>query len=191
MAEASTLTDALTILQDAQKALIDAKVALVTHNDDEDAHQAIQDRIKKLENDDNIYSNDEIEDLIEKQLDAHAAQDFRTAHANWEGWYEGYQNTITSIYTRLTNLEKKDTSEDKTDLDATLAAIEEKYAAQLESLQKAFKAAQDQGQTELADMYKENIQKTLDAKSKEIMEAIEAWQKEHGTSTDDSTDSKA
>ena len=184
MAESTSITEALVKLQNAQEELVKAREDLIKHNDDEDAHKALQDRIRALETDENIYTNDEIEQLVKEGVGAHASQSFQVAHDGWEEYNTQLQTTLSLLTDRITKLEEKGSSDDdKTDLEVTLNAIEEKYSIQLTNLQKAFKEAQEQGQTELANSYKESIQKTLDSKNNEMMAAIEAWQAEHSSSS--------
>ena len=182
MAESTSITEALVKLQDAQNELVKAREDLIAHNDDEDAHKALQDRIKALETSDTVYTNEEIEKIVKTGIEAHTSQSFQLAHPGWDEYSAQLQSTISVLTDRVTKLEEKgSSSEDKTDLEVTLNAIEEKYSIQLTNLQTAFKEAQEQGQTELANSYKESIQKTLDAKNAEMMAAIEAWQKEHSS----------
>lgn len=184
MAETTSITEALVKLQNAQEELVKAREDLIKHNDDEDAHKALQDRIRALETDENIYTNDEIKQLVKEGVEAHASQSFQIAHPGWEEYSTQLQTTLSLLTDRITKLEEKGSSDDdKTDLEVTLNAIEEKYSIQLTNLQKAFKEAQEQGQTELANSYKESIQKTLDSKNNEMMAAIEAWQAEHSSSS--------
>ena len=184
MAESTSITEALVKLQNAQEELVKAREDLIKHNDDEDAHKALQDRIRALETDENIYTNDEIKQLVKEGVEAHASQSFELAHPGWEEYNIQLQTTLSLLTDRITKLEEKGSSDDdKTDLEVTLNAIEEKYSIQLTNLQKAFKEAQEQGQTELANSYKESIQKTLDSKNNEMMAAIEAWQAEHSSSS--------
>ena len=184
MAETTSITEALVKLQNAQEELVKAREDLIKHNDDEDAHKALQDRIKALETSENIYTNEQIKELVKKELKAHTSQSFELAHPGWEEYSTQLQSNLSTIIDRITKLEEKgSTSDDKTDLELTLNAIEEKYSIQLTNLQKAFKEAQEQGQTELANSYKESIQKTLDSKNNEMMAAIEAWQAEHSSSS--------
>ena len=184
MAETTSITEALVKLQNAQEELVRAREDLIKHNDDEDAHKALQDRIKALETSENIYTNEQIKELVKKELKVYISQSFELAHPGWEEYNIQLQTTLSLLTDRITKLEEKGSSDDdKTDLEVTLNAIEEKYSIQLTNLQKAFKEAQEQGQTELANSYKESIQKTLDSKNNEMMAAIEAWQAEHSSSS--------
>lgn len=184
MAESTSITEALVKLQNAQEELVKAREDLLKHNDDEDAHRALQERIRALETSENIYTNEEIKQIVKEDVKAHAEQQFQLAHPGWEEYSLQLTSTLSTLTDRITKLEAKDiTGDDKTDLELTLNAIEEKYSIQLTSLQKAFKEAQERGQTELANSYKESIQKTLDSKNDEMMAAIEAWQTEHSSSS--------
>lgn len=179
---ATTITEAVSILQAAQQDLVAAKEALLTHDDDENAHPALRERISALEENDTLYTNADIDERINDKLDAHKATNFQTAHTGWEDYDTEMTEKILELSNELEELKLKVDSDDdddsgsETSLSAEIRAIEQKYAAQLEALQNSYQAAKDNGQDELAELYKENIQATLDAKNAEILEAIEKWQ---------------
>ena len=106
MAETTSITEALVKLQNAQEELVKAREDLIKHNDDEDAHKALQDRIRALETDENIYTNDEIKQLVKEGVEAHASQSFQVAHAGWEEYNTQLQTTLSLLTDRITKLEE-------------------------------------------------------------------------------------
>ena len=177
----TTITEAVAILQSAQQDLVAAKASLVDHNNDEDAHHALQERLSKLENSDTLYTNADIDARINEQLDVHKNDSFKTAHTGWDEYETTVTNAMTDLHNDVEELKLKvdtgaDDDQTETSLSVIIRQIELKYAAQLEALQNSYQSAKDNGQDELAELYKQNIQVTLDAKNAEILKAIEDWQ---------------
>lgn len=186
----TNISDVLAALNDAQAALVRATENLVAHDDNEDAHPALRERLTNLEESDNIYTKDEIEDLVRDGIKTHSDQSFKTAHTEWDEYEQGLTSTINRIDSDIETLKQKTSgdSEDeeaKADLAYKIKQIEDKYAVQLDSLQRAYREAVAQGQDDLAEMYKNNIEQTLDAKNAEIIAVIKEWEDAGGSSSPD------
>jgi hypothetical protein len=180
-ASSESISAAITQLQEATKALIELKEYIEMHNLNTEAHPDIRELIDRLIDDEPIYSNTQIREIIHELLDAHKEENFKDAHTGWAEYENAVTERFTQIETDITEIRDilRGKEEAKTDLDAKLLAIENRYAPVLARLQTALKEAQLAGDTELADSYRRTIQEELDRKTAEIMHAVEEWQHEH------------
>ena len=175
------LTAAVQALQEAEADLVAAIKTISEHNTDTTAHEDIREAIEALKEVDAIYTKTEIEQMINEKVDAHTELTYDKAHPGWEAYDEALQSKLTEITTAIQELQDKLAGKDKedSDLQTALQEIEDKYAPIIENISKALQAAEEAGNTELAEQYKTTLKETLDQKTKELIEATEKWQIEH------------
>lgn len=180
-ASSESISAAITQLQEATQALVAMKEYIEAHNLNVEAHADIRELIKRLIDDEPIYSNTQIREIINELLDEHKNTNFKDAHTGWEEYEQSVTSQFEQITTDINEIRDilRGREEAKTDLDAKLLAIENKYAPILDRLQTSMKEAQLAGDTELADSYRRTIQEELDRKTAELMATIEEWQQEH------------
>ena len=178
MTVAENLGAAVSALQDAQEALVEATDRIEEHNIDTEAHADIRAIINDIQNSDTIYTRDQIDELIYNAVNAHASTAFKTAHPGWDAYEETVNNRLAALELKCQELQDKldGVDDQNSDLQIQLQTIENKYAPILEQLSKALVAAQEAGSTELADQYRETIAATLDQKKTELLAAVAAWQ---------------
>lgn len=178
MTVAENLSAAVSALQDAQEALVEATDKLGEHNIDTKAHADIRAIIDEILNSDTIYTRTEIDALIYNAVTAHASTAFKTAHPGWDAYEETVTDRLAALELKCQELQDKldGVDDQNSDLQVQLQAIENKYAPILEQLSKALVAAQEAGSTELADQYRGTIAATLDQKKTELIAAVAAWQ---------------
>jgi len=180
-ATSESISAAIAQLQEATNALVEMKEYIEMHNLNSEAHADIRELVERLLDDEPIYSNTQIREIINTLLDGHKETNFKTAHTGWDEYERSVADRFSQIETDITEIKDilRGKEEAKTDLDAKLLAIENRYAPVLARLQTALKEAQLAGDTELADSYRRTIQEELDRKTAEIMQAVEEWQQEH------------
>ena len=178
MTVAENLSAAVSALQDAQEALVEATDKIEEHNINTNAHPDIRGIITDILNSESIYTRSEIDALIYNAVTAHASTAFKTAHPGWDAYEETVADRLAALELKCQELKDKldGVDDQNSDLQIQLQAIENKYAPILEQLSKALVAAQEAGSTELADQYRETIAATLDQKKTELLEAVAAWQ---------------
>lgn len=179
----SAVTDAIAALQAAQKTLVDATKSIETHNIDLEAHADIRELIQKLMDSDVVYTKTEIRALIDAGLKTHLDTVFDKAHPGWDVYNKNTQSTLEDLAGKLETLEGRlDTltgTAGMTDLQKQLQAVEDRYAPILAGLQASFSQAEKNGQTTLAEEYKNSISRTLDEKKNELLAVMTTWQEAH------------
>ena len=179
----SELTEAIAVLQSAQADLVAARKTIVDHNIDLEAHADIREALTRLIEGEAIYTRSEIKKLIADGLAAHVATAFDKAHAGWGDYNTALQTTLNGLIAKVDALEKRldaaAGTENMTELEKQLQAVEDKYAPILSNLQESFSAAEKANQTVLAEECKSSIAKTLDEKKNELLAVMTAWQTTH------------
>lgn len=178
MTVAENLSAAVSALQDAQEALVEATNAIEEHNIDTEAHPDIRSIVDEILNSDTMYTREQIDTLIYNAVQAHAATAFQTAHPGWDTYEETVANRLAALELKCQELQDKldGVDDQNSDLQIQLQTIENRYAPILEQLSRALVAAQEAGSTELATQYRETIAATLDQKKTELLAAVAAWQ---------------
>lgn len=180
MPEAVNLQEALVELQKTQELAEDAIKDLTDHNANEDAHPDIRRILQKLVNSDAIWTNQQIQDLVETLLKVHSDTDFKTAHPGWEIFQNDLETRFEEIMTKYNELKDRVdqwyNAQGSTDLQIEIQKVMDKYSPILENLQEAYRQAVDNKQDALAEQYKQNIQSTLEQQNAEIMEVIAKYE---------------
>ena len=175
----TALVDAISLLQKAQATLEEAIKSINDHNIATDSHMDIRNILDTILNGDEIYTRDQIIDLISEKLDAHIAADIDKAHPSITTAIEEINENILSIAQRVDQLESwrdGEESGENTELQRLIKEVTDRYAPILEALQISFREAQEAGQAEVADAIKQNIQETMDQQTADIMKVIDDWQ---------------
>ena len=177
----TNLSNALAALQEAQTVLEAEHAHIENHNIDVEAHPDIRELIDRIMDSEEVYSNTQIRAIINELLDAHKATGFKTAHPGWTAFETALSDQLAALTQRITTIEARLDAQASasTDLAARLAIVENKYAPILDSLTEQLTAAQNAGDTLLADSYKETIRLQLANKAQEELDVITAWQEEH------------
>lgn len=177
------LTAAIVALQEAQAKLVQAYTEFAKHNVDDKAHEDIRRAILKLTEGEAIYTREQINQLIADGIGAHIEKDFKIAHEGWDVWEKALTTKLSSFETRMQELNDKlnGITASQGGLQAELQRIENKYAPIIENLAAALQAAEEAGNTELANQYRVTMKATLDQKTNELIEAAQKWQNEHAT----------
>lgn len=177
--EVAALSAALAEVNELGRKLTAALEELNTHNSSSTAHEDIRKAVKDLIESGTIYTNDQIVEIVQSKLAAHANTDFKTAHPGWNEYSTNLEDRLTTMAADIVDLKSKiasqETTEPETELAAALQAITDKYAPILASLQEAFTSAKANGQDELATSYQQNIKETLDAQTAEMVAVLEAY----------------
>lgn len=175
------LSDAISALQEAQGALVAEHEHIEQHNIDVEAHPDIRELIDRIMDSEEVYSNTQIRAIINDQLNEHVNTEFKTAHPGWSTFADQLTDTLASLRADITAIQNRlDARDDaQTDLAERLAVVENKYAPILDNLTRELTAAQNAGDTLLADSYKETIRLQLNNKAQEELDVITAWQAEH------------
>ena len=176
------LLDATQQLQDAQANLEQAISDLTSHNTDLEAHPDIRAILDKILSGDHIYTRQQIVELIEEKLDIHISAEPKDAHASMANQIDELNNALQAALTRIEALENwrnGTDDEDRTELERRIQEVEDRYQPILEALQQSFKEAQEAGNDEIAAAIKTNIETTMNQKTQDIMDVIDAWQKEN------------
>ena len=180
MPEAVNLQEALVELQKTQELAEDAIKDLTDHNANSDAHPDIRRILQKLVNSDAIWTNQQIQDLVETLLKVHSDTDFKTAHPGWEIFQNDLETRFEEIMTKYNELKDRVdqwyNAQGSTDLQIEIQKVMDKYSPILENLQEAYRQAVDNKQDALAEQYKQNIQSTLEQQNAEIMEVIAKYE---------------
>ena len=90
MTDTNTLTEALENLQAAQLACEKALEYIENHNIDEDAHADIRSELNKIKNDGAIYTNDQIEQIVEDGLKEHVEAELEEAHPKFKEYLHNF-----------------------------------------------------------------------------------------------------
>lgn len=183
MSTAESISAAITQLQEATNALLELKNYIESHNVNIEAHQDIREAVNRILDGESIYSNTQIRELINENLNEHKNQNFNVAHPGWDEVNEALTERLATIESNIQEIKDylNGQKEAQTDLDAALAAVEARYAPVLDRLISAMKAAQLAGDTELADSYIVTIDAELARKSAELKQVMEDWQREHSS----------
>lgn len=174
-----TLLEAVAELQSAAAKLQNAISALGEHDTNPNAHEFILNKINELTESGQIFTNDQIRQIVKEALDEHFQLDFKNAHPGWEE-YETELNVelarlnseIEAINNRL-NVEVP--GQEQTGYDQIIQAIADKYAPVIAQTHAAFKEAQANGDLELAQIHKDSMDKLLAQQQQETLEAMEKW----------------
>ena len=175
------LSNAIAALQEAQATLEADHGHIENHNIDVEAHPDIRELIERIMDGEAVYSNTQIRNIIDQQINNHVTEEFQTAHPGWNTFLTQLTDTLTGLREDITTIQNRLDTQDmaQTDLDERIAVIEARYAPILESLRKDLAVAQEAGDQMLADSYKQTIRLQLDNKATEIISVITQWQAEH------------
>lgn len=189
MTDTNTLTEALENLQAAQLACEKALEYIENHNIDEDAHADIRSELNKIKNDGAIYTNDQIEKIVEDGLKDHVEAELEEAHPKFKEYSEEITAKYTELEGRISSLEAliRGTTDDGTvtNLNRAIQAVENEYATKLENLNSSYQLAIANNDTELATQITNRITQLLEEKNAKILEVIEKYGSANTPSTGD------
>lgn len=189
MTDTTTLTEALENLQAAQLACEKALEYIENHNIDEDAHADIRSELNKIKNDGAIYTNDQIEQIVEDGLKEHVEAELEEAHPKFKEYSEEITTKYTELEGRISSLEAliRGTTDDGTvtNLNRAIQAVENEYATKLENLNSSYQLAIANNDTELATQITNRITQLLEEKNAKILEVIEKYGSANTPSTGD------
>lgn len=189
MTDTNTLTEALENLQEAQLACEKALKYIENHNIDEDAHADIRSELNKIKNDGAIYTNDQIEKIVEDGLKEHVEAELEEAHPKFKEYSEEITAKYTELEGRISSLEAliRGTTDDGTvtNLNRAIQAVENEYATKLENLNSSYQLAIANNDTELATQITNRITQLLEEKNAKILEVIEKYGSANTPSTGD------
>lgn len=189
MTDTTTLTEALENLQEAQLACEKALKYIENHNIDEDAHADIRSELNKIKNDGAIYTNDQIEKIVEDGLKEHVEAELEEAHPKFKEYSEEITAKYTELEGRISSLEAliRGTTDDGTvtNLNRAIQAVENEYATKLENLNSSYQLAIANNDTELATQITNRITQLLEEKNAKILEVIEKYGSANTPSTGD------
>lgn len=189
MTDTNTLTEALENLQAAQLACEKALKYIENHNIDEDAHADIRSELNKIKNDGAIYTNDQIEKIVEDGLKDHVEAELEEAHPKFKEYSEEITAKYTELEGRISSLEAliRGTTDDGTvtNLNRAIQAVENEYATKLENLNSSYQLAIANNDTELATQITNRITQLLEEKNAKILEVIEKYGSANTPSTGD------
>ena len=189
MTDTTTLTEALENLQEAQLACEKALEYIENHNIDEDAHADIRSELNKIKNDGAIYTNDQIEKIVEDGLKEHVEAELEEAHPKFKEYSEEITAKYTELEGRISSLEAliRGTTDDGTvtNLNRAIQAVENEYATKLENLNSSYQLAIANNDTELATQITNRITQLLEEKNAKILEVIEKYGSANTPSTGD------
>lgn len=189
MTDTTTLTEALENLQEAQLACEKALKYIENHNIDEDAHADIRSELNKIKNDGAIYTNDQIEKIVEDGLKEHVEAELEEAHPKFKEYSEEITAKYTELEGRISSLEAliRGTTDDGTvtNLNRAIQAVENEYATKLENLNSSYQLAIANNDTELATQITNRITQLLEEKNAKILEVIEKYGSANAPSTGD------
>ena len=189
MTDTNTLTEALENLQAAQLACEKALEYIENHNIDEDAHADIRSELNKIKNDGAIYTNDQIEKIVEDGLKEHVEAELEEAHPKFKEYSEEITAKYTELEGRISSLEAliRGTTDDGTvtNLNRAIQAVENEYATKLENLNSSYQLAIANNDTELATQITNRITQLLEEKNAKILEVIEKYGSANAPSTGD------
>lgn len=189
MTDTNTLTEALENLQAAQLACEKALEYIENHNIDEDAHADIRSELNKIKNDGAIYTNDQIEKIVEDGLKEHVEAELEEAHPKFKEYSEEITAKYTELEGRISSLEAliRGTTDDGTvtNLNRAIQAVENEYATKLENLNSSYQLAIANNDTELATQITNRITQLLEEKNAKILEVIEKYGSANTPSTGD------
>lgn len=189
MTDTNTLTEALENLQAAQLACEKALKYIENHNIDEDAHADIRSELNKIKNDGAIYTNDQIEKIVEDGLKEHIEAELEEAHPKFKEYSEEITAKYTELEGRISSLEAliRGTTDDGTvtNLNRAIQAVENEYATKLENLNSSYQLAIANNDTELATQITNRITQLLEEKNAKILEVIEKYGSANTPSTGD------
>lgn len=174
------LSTAIAQMQETQQLLVDAIAQLTAHDTNELAHEEIRNLIYALQEQDVMYTRDDILHLINQGILDHTTKAFDQAHSGWEEYSANLEARLLTIEHNLSVVQGKVEGIDiRTDLELAIQAIENKYAPILANLQNSFRDAEQNGSEILAQEYANAIARTLDEKKAEIMDVLEAYHQEN------------
>lgn len=177
------LQSALATVNRLGEQLQEAQDALVSHNTDIEAHDDIREALKRIMSSDNIYTNEQILDIINKALTTHKQQSFKDAHTGWDEWESELNSKLDDLSSRITDLSDKledyvnggESTGPATSLNEIIDAINAKYRPRINEISKNIAEAKADGNEELVEAYRASLQATIDACNEEIMQATSDW----------------
>lgn len=179
-----SLSEAIYAVQQAEAKLLAAIDELELHKQDPDAHAALWQAIRELQESDQVYTRQEIVEIITEKLADHEAKTFDVAHPGFEDYNTALVEQIDALTASIeaiqNRLDGEAANSGQTDLQKELQAIEDKYAPILANLQESYAQAVEQGNDVLAETYRNSIQTTLDQKRDEMLAVMEEWQNSQG-----------
>lgn len=174
------LNQALVEIQEAIAAAKEVVKELTTHNESENSHPYILDILRKLRETDTIWTNDQIQSIVNELIENHTKTDFKVAHPGWEDWEASLTEQLEEINTKLLNLQDQidqwGNAQGSSDLLYQIQEVQKKYQVQLEALNAAWQEAVTNNQQALADQYRETIAKVTEQMNAEIEEIRDKWQ---------------
>lgn len=179
----NNLTQALAILQETQKRLEEAIEKLGLHDTDTESHYDIRQLIKRLEEQDTVYTKEQIRDMIKEGIEAHAATPFKEAHPGWPEYEQTITDAIAQLDGRIKSIEARLDGQEgsNSDLQEALRKLREYYEPQIMELSKLYDAAVAKGDLTAAEEYKQTIDRTAELYRQKIAEVLEAYQNNGGT----------
>lgn len=181
----SNLLTGLSAMQAATEACTKATEDILNHNIDENAHKDIRDRLEQILDTDNVYTNDQIVEIVEETIHDHTSTGFEEAHPGWAAYSEDLESRMDELRRDIDSIQSwiNGTSGegDATDLSVIIQGIENKYATMLNGLTTAIEEAKRNGQTETLERLRVEYNNVLDQKKTEIDEAISNFYQQAST----------
>lgn len=182
--DTEVLQSALATVNATGKMVTDAMNKLTEHNTDVEAHDDIRQILKRLLESENIYTNDEIVELIRQALEVHSSQSFKDAHTGYaefagelENRFQNIAAEIAALDTRLKAIEEGNDPDagTPTELRTLINQVNAKYEPRITSLTELIQQATAQGDEDLAQSYQDALKTTLENRNKEIAQVTADW----------------
>jgi hypothetical protein len=168
-------------LQEAQQRCVEAIERLNQHNVSEDAHDYILELIRgirrELSNSETIYTRSQIEELVDRKMNAHLETYFKDAHPGWAEWEQYLTTKLSTIDDSITRMKYRldQLTASKTTLGMAIQEVENRYSPIIENLTNSIKIAEEDGNTDLADQYRAGLINTINRRNEEILTIINNW----------------
>ena len=118
--EVAALSAALAEVNELGRKLTAALEELNTHNSSSTAHEDIRKAVKDLIESGTIYTNDQIVEIVQSKLAAHANTDFKTAHPGWNEYSTNLEDRLTTMAADIVDLKSKIASQETTEPETEL-----------------------------------------------------------------------